>query len=163
MTSLDVLKKCRRKLVLGLLLLLAAMVAVFPYLAAYEPLRGWMLRAVLPKINGTVSVGGASLGWLSPVRFENIEVRSPAGEPTLVIAALEGDRPLWRCLFNPRELGNVRLQRPQVNLIAGRQGSNLTQVFSIGEPPTSAAAPPDLSMGLEIVDARFSFRGSPDA
>ena len=157
------MRKRRRKLVLGLLLLLAAMVAVFPYLAAHEPLRGWMLRAVLPKINGTVSVGGASLGWLSPVRFENIEVRSPAGEPTLVIAALEGDRPLWRCLFSPRELGNVRLQRPQVNLVAGRQGSNLTQVFSIGEPPTSAAVPPDVSMGLEIVDARFSFRGAPDA
>ena len=157
------MKKRRCKLVLGLLVLVAALVAAFPYLAANEPLRGWMLRAVLPKINGAVSVGRASLGWLSPIRFENIELRSPAGEPTLAIAVLEGDRPLWRYLLSPRQLGNFRLERPQVNLVAGRHGSNLAEVFSLGKPQTSAAPPPNLSMGLEIVDASFSFRNSPDA
>ena len=122
-----------------------------------------MLCAVLPKITGTVSVGRASLGWLSPIHFENIELRSPAGEPTLVIAVLKSDRPLWRYLFSPRQLGNFRLERPQVNLVAGQHGSNLAEVFSLGKPKTSAASPPDFSMGLEIVDAGFSYRRSPDS
>ncbi len=158
------MRKRRRLRLLGwLLLLAAAFVAAFPYLAAREPLRGWMLRAVLPKIHGTAAVGGASLGWLSPIGFEQIEIRSPDGLPTLVIPVLSGDRPLWRYLVSPRQLGSFRIERPQVNLVAGAQGSNLEEVFSVGKPAKAAAAPPDLSMGLEIVDAGFSFRGPGEA
>ncbi len=151
-------KRRRIRVLLLLLAALVVLVAAFPSLAAREPLRTWMLRAVLPKIHGSVSVGAASLGWLSPIRFEQIEIRSPDGVPTVIIPLLAGDRPLWRYLVSPRQLGNFRIERPQVNIVARKEGSNLAEVFSVGRPAKAAAAPPDLSMGLEIVDAGFSFR-----
>ena len=151
-------KRRRRRRLLLLLLAAVVLVAVFPWLAAREPLRTWMLRAVLPKIHGTVSVGSASLGWLSPIRFEQIEIRSSDGTPTVTIPLLAGDRPLWQYLVSPRHLGNFRIERPQINIVAGKEGSNLAEVFSVGKPAKTAAAPPDLSMGLEIVDASFTFR-----
>ena len=142
-----------------LLAALVVLVAAFPYLAANEPLRGWMLagRAAEDPRHRQRRRGIAGLAVAHPLRA----YRNPLART----ASRRWSLPCWRATarcgdtcVSPRQLGNFRIERPQVNLVAGQQGSNLAEVFSVGKPAKAAAAPPDLSMGLEIVDAGFSFR-----
>lgn len=152
------MRKLRRWIIGGLLLLV--LLAAFPYIAARQPFRDVMLRAVLPEVNGTATAGGASLGWLSPVEFRDIEIRSPDAAPVVTVPTFRGDRPLWRYLVSPSELGNFRIERPRLRVIVTEYGSNIRQVFAVkSDEPQRPIRLPDLSLGVEIVDASLSFRG----
>lgn len=158
------MRKLRRRIFPAAFLLLLVLVALFPYYAVVQPFRDLVLRAVLPRINGTVTSGGASLGWLSAVEFRDIEVRSPDGTPVLNVPRLLGDRPVWRYLIGG-EIGNLRLERPQLSIVMFERGSNVGQLFAADpERPEGPLVSPDLSLGLDIVDGILSFRsrGAPE-
>jgi len=147
--------KTIRRVIAGLLLLVALLVAL-PYILAVQPFRDWMLRAVLPVREGTVSSGGASLGWFSRVRFYRLQIRSLDGEPVVTIPAFEGSRPLIIYLLTGKNLGTFRIERPELNVVATGEGTNLQRVFERG------GETPDVSVAVEIVDASLTFR-SPHA
>lgn len=141
------------------MLLILLLLAAFPYVAALPPFRDAILRAVLPEVEGTVTAGGASLGWFSPITFQDVEISAPDGTPVVTVPKCQGDRPLWRYLTGPSELGNFRVERPRLNVAVTEEGSNLRQVFAVPtDEPQQPAALPDVSVGLEIVDASLSFR-----
>ena len=143
----------------GAVLVLLLLVLVFPYLAAVQPFRNMMLRAVLPVSDGTVSASRASLGWFSPIEFHDIEVDSSDGTTVMEIPVFKGDRALWRYIVSPSNLGDFRIERPRLNVVATEDGSNVRQVFAVeSDQPAQRAAPPDISVGVEIVDASLAFR-----
>jgi len=150
--------KTIRRLIAGLLLLLALLIAL-PYILGAQPFRDWMLRAVLPVSEGTVTSGGASLGWFSRVRFYDIRIRSLDGEPVVTIPVFEGSRPLIVYLLTGKNLGTFRIERPELNVVATGEGTNLQRVFAQDGPQ---GEPPDVSVAVEIVDASLTFR-SPHA
>src|SRR4051794_38584735 len=65
--------KSRRKRwlvrLLPLVTLLALTVWFAPTIVAKTELRNWFARKALADVRGSVEVGGASLGWLSPVEL----------------------------------------------------------------------------------------------
>jgi hypothetical protein len=151
------MRRPRRRLTGGLLVPLL-LVALSPYIAAVQPFRDMVLRAVLPEINGTISSGGASLGWFSPIEFRDIRISSPDGTPVVVVASIRGDMSMWRYLISGRDLGTVRMEKPQLSVVVLEEGSNLSQLV-VEQPtePDQPASPPDVSLGLEIVDGSLTF------
>jgi len=130
---------------------LIVFVAILPYLASIGLIRNGLLRAAMPRVNGTVRAGGARLGWFSPIHFEDVEIRSLDGEPVVSIARLEGDRALWRMVFG-RDLGELRVERPRIDVVIDRGGSNLRRVFPKHKLP-------NVSLGVKVVGGRVSVRG----
>ncbi|MHC4176518.1 MAG: AsmA family protein [Planctomycetota bacterium] len=147
------MRKRRRRIVRGVFVLLLVLVVLFPYVAVVQPFRDAILRAALPKIEGTVTSGSASLGWFSPIEFRDVEIRSPDAAPVVVVPRFRGDRTMWRYLIDGRELGEFRMERPRLNVAVSENGSNLRGLIAADAP-----RPPDLSVGLEIVDGSLSFR-----
>ena len=58
------------------------------------------------------------------------------------------------------DLGRFRIEQPRLDVVLSEQGSNLGQVF-VGrrQKDKPAAAPPDLALGIELIDGSLSFRG----
>jgi hypothetical protein len=142
--------------------LLVLLIAAAPYLASMGLFRDTLLRAVMPPIDGTVHCGGASLGWFSPIRFDAIEIRSTDDAPVVAIERLEGNRPLWKMLANHRELGEFRIQRPQLDVVLSERGSNLAEVF-VGRLPEDRRRPiqpPDVALRVALVEGSLSCRGA---
>jgi len=149
-----------RRLIAALVLILLLLVLAFPYIAMVQPFRDMILRAVLPEINGTVTASRASLGWFSPIRFYDMEIRARGGRPVVSVPTFHGDRTLWRYIVSPSELGNFRIERPGVSVVVTDGGLNLREVFGLGgRRPQQPVSPPDVSLGLQIVDAGLFFRG----
>jgi hypothetical protein len=151
-------------------MLLVVLIALLPYLMELPALRNLAVRAALPKINGTASVGDASLGWTSPLALENIEIRDPDGRAVVSVPRVAGDRAWWRYLAAPSDLGQFSLNVPAVNIVVGENGVNLWQVFatdnlrSVGavEDLSSKAAHvalPSVAMSLQIQKATLAFQG----
>lgn len=142
---------------------LLVFIAVLPRLASIGPIRNCLLRAAFPRVDGTIRVGTARLGWFSPILVENVEVCSPDGEPVVAVARLEGNRPLWRMIFGS-ELGEFRVERPRVNVVLDRNGSNLSRVFAGRKPDEKEIRrPPDVALAVKLIDGGVSVRGADSA
>jgi len=148
------------RIALAAALILLILAAALPYLASIGPIRNLLLRAVTPGINGTVRAGGARLGWFSPICFGDIEIRSPDGEPVVSIARLEGDRQLWRMIFGS-DLGELRVERPRINIVLDRHGSNLSRVFAGRKPDEKKIRhPPNVALAVRLIDGSATVRGA---
>src|SRR5947209_13971223 len=70
----------------------ALLMWVLPIVLAWTPLRNRALSMALPGLNGTITSGGASLGWFSPVEFRDVEIRDAAGNRLASAAAIRTDK-----------------------------------------------------------------------
>ncbi|NLE37534.1 MAG: hypothetical protein GX621_05865 [Pirellulaceae bacterium] len=139
---------------------LVLLIAAIPWLASFGPVRTLLLRASSPRINGSIRVGEAKLGWFSPIHFEQIEIRSHDGDPVVSIPRLEGNRPLWRMLLSRSNLGDLRVEQPRLNVVLDAKGSNLTEVFAgRRRDETEIRRPPDVALGIRLIDAAVTVRG----
>jgi hypothetical protein len=142
-------------IVLTVVLATVVFVGLLPHLASIGPVRDFLFRVALPRIDGSVHAGSARLGWFSPIQFENVEIRSRDGEPAVSIARLVGDRSLWRMILGS-DLGEIRIERPQINVVIDKDGTNLRRIFPRHRPPNVALA-------VKLVDGRVSVRGADSA
>lgn len=111
--------------------LLALLVALGPTLVSFGPIRRVALAVVPSRVRGTISIGAASLGWFTPPKIEDLEIRSNAGEPVVSIARIAFDRPLWRLAWQPSDLGEIRADRARLRLVLADGGSNVEEVLGI--------------------------------
>jgi len=151
-------RDCRRasacRLTCGLIVLVGILlVAGAPYLARRAPFRDRVLAAALPKLDGTVSTGGASLGWFSPVEYRDLEIRRTDGVRVIAVAALRGARPLWKVAANPFSIGDFRVEGGRLEVAVTPEGTNFDRLVI---PPCDPIA----ALGLEIVDGVLSIRGA---
>src|SRR5437879_4950510 len=79
-------KRRRRwlKWAVGAIVLLLLVVAFAPTIVARTPLRNRIARSALADLHGSVEVGGASLGWFSPIELRDVTVKDSLGRTLLV-------------------------------------------------------------------------------
>lgn len=118
-----------RRLIVALLVP-ALLVLAAPYILARAPFRNWMLGAALAELNGEVRAGGATFDWFQPIALYDLEVIPPDGPPVLVVPVVAGDKPLWRLLTDPSNLGVFRIERPQVEIVLREGGSTLRDLLA---------------------------------
>jgi hypothetical protein len=112
------------------LALLVGVLWFAPTIIAHTPLLNQVLGSLAADLNGTVTAQSASLGWLSPVVLEEVQLRD-ADERTLLRAArVEGTQSLWRLLFDGSELGTFRLEQPELHVAISGDGTNVEQLLA---------------------------------
>jgi translocation and assembly module TamB len=139
-----------------LVILLAPLVVVvwlLPMLIAHSPLLNWIVAKAAADLDGKVVVGSASLGWFSPIRVSEVEVRDAKGQPVLTIPQAKGDASLLGLLWDSSQLGTFRLEKPQLQVVLTADGSNVEQL--IAKYLTGPSGKPR-GLGLEIIDGAVS-------
>ncbi len=114
-----------------LLLVLGAGVVGYlaPMIIANTALRNWMLQTALePK--GTVTAGSASLGWFSPLKIDNLDVRDSEGVSVASIGSFRTEKSLIALLLDVDQVGRVHVENPSVHLVAYESDTNLERVFA---------------------------------
>ena len=84
-------------------------------------------------------VGGASLGWLSPVVVRDVEVRDADGKPLATLPLVTSSKTLLALLLSPRDLGSSRIERPQIDVFVRDTGSNIEDAMRRPEAPDRQA------------------------
>lgn len=143
---------------LGIMILLLGVLAWFlPAIVAHTSLRQHIVPWAVPELAGQVTIGSASLGWLSPVELRAVELDDPAGERVVSVSALSTSLPLWRLALQSSDLGTIRIEQPEVNLIVRQGGSNLEDVIRpvLDESSKKQSAGPPPSIVLEMIDGKI--------
>lgn len=109
---------------LPLAFLAAALLWLVPTIVAHSSLMHKIVSAALEDFEGQVTVGSASLGWLSPLTAYDIAAVDIAGQPLGHVKTLHSERTLLGLLSNPGQPGGFRLEQPEVQLLLRHGGSN---------------------------------------
>ena len=137
----------------GALVVLGVIAWFLPALVANTSLRQQIVTFVAPQLRGSATIGGASLGWLSPVELRDVQLRDAAGAPVLSAPVVTTSRALWQLALGSHDLGTMRIERPELNLVMRRGGSNLEDVLkTLLETPSKG---PPRSVVVELVDGRI--------
>ncbi len=146
------------RVVFGAIVLLVAFVAALPYLLCWTPLRNLTLQVATHEVHGTLTTSDASFGWLSPPAVHGIEIRSPDDKPAISIGAIELNQPLWQLLSHPRDVGLVRIDSPQINLVVHQdRTTNLTKMFP-PPPEPRPRGPLDIAVAVDASNIGFSWQ-----
>lgn len=141
--------------------LLPVLVWFLPTIVAHSSLRDWVVRSATTKINGTVTVEGASLGWLSPIELRGVVLRDAAGTALADVPKITSSRSLLALLFDSSNLGDFRCEKPTLNLVVSKDGTNLEKALAQYLKKNAVATPfaskrrgrnPDSSEGSLAVD-----------
>ncbi len=123
-----------------------------PALVAHSGILRWIVGTATADLHGSVSIGSASLGWLSPVVVEDVEIQDSQGNSVASLPRAKTDRSLATLLMNLAVLGEVTIEQPKLDLVLRDDGSNLEDLLAeyLAEP-----ADPDsqgVQLKLTIVD-----------
>ncbi|MBL7037733.1 MAG: hypothetical protein ISR77_03835 [Pirellulaceae bacterium] len=106
-------------LVLGAILLWLA-----PLIVAHTALRQKIISAALSDFEGSVTVGAASLGWLSPLAASDIAAYDAGGEPLAKVKSVRSEKSLLALLSDRNRPGAFRVEQPAIRLVLREDGSN---------------------------------------
>jgi hypothetical protein len=135
---------------------LAVIVWLLPAIVVHTPLLHWILGKATADLNGTVTVGSASLGWLSPVVVEGVEVKDAKGRTVLSVPSVAGDRSLAAILCNYTNLGQFTIDGPKLSVVLRDDGSNVEDMVAKYLAPKEPSPPTKISVALKIIDASVS-------
>jgi translocation and assembly module TamB len=142
--SLRLRRVLRRRWLFGLLPLFALVVALLwmaPTIVANTALMPKIISAALSDFEGRVTIGSASLGWLSPVIARDVAAVDTAGLPLAQIKSVQSERSLVGLLMNRRDPGEFRLEEPVVHLVLRPDGSNWEDALDkLFQQPASESA-----------------------
>ncbi|MFO0903334.1 MAG: hypothetical protein U0939_10060 [Pirellulales bacterium] len=153
-TARRVTRQGRLTKLLFLALFPALLAWLAPAIIAHTSLRQTIVEKATGKLDGQVTLGGASFGWLSPVRLYDLQVTDRDGEPVASVAAISTHRTLFGLLMNQRNPGTIVLEKPVGRLVLRRDGSNLEDLLApVLEEPSSGSEPTPVT--LEVIDGEF--------
>jgi hypothetical protein len=139
---------------MGRRLVMAAMLAVglwfAPALAGRTSLGDWPLRQALPGINGTITSGGRTFGWLSPIEYRDVQIHDASGNVLATVAVIRTEKSLAQLASHPSDLGTIRIEQLQATIELRRDGSNLEDVLQPWDSRSTSGAKPTLD--LELTD-----------
>ncbi|MFI4874113.1 MAG: hypothetical protein ACIALR_02180 [Blastopirellula sp. JB062] len=110
---------------------------LLPSIIAMTPLLGIAVRSAAGSINGSASVGNASLGWMSSTVLRDVSLADHEGNVVATIEELKISKSLLGLLWNQNDLGAVEILRPQADIVVSPGTSNLEQILfppEIDEP-----------------------------
>jgi translocation and assembly module TamB len=123
-----------------------------PAIVSHTPLRDMILRSAVP-LDGKITIGRSSLGWLSTIAVENLEIQDRQGTRVIHVAWLTSEKSLLSILLDRRDLGRLHLSRPEVNVVVGQKGTNLEEIFA---PLIAAEEKAHLSADLDVTEGTVS-------
>lgn len=135
-------------------LLLGVAVYFAPAIVAHTPLRNSLPQAAL-KLDGTLTVGSASLGWFSSVVVENIQIRDAVGDVAVEVAAVRTEKSLIGLLLDFGHLGRIEVNRLSIHAVCREHDSNLERLFAEmlkREGDSSLSVEVKISDGTLVVD-----------
>lgn len=154
-------KRTRRwpRVLLAVLLLLLLVVAFAPVIVAKTPLLNIIVRNATSDVHGTVTVGGASLGWFSPIELRDVRVTDPAGKPVLAAPKIAIETSLANLIRSQSDIGEIVIDQPTVEIAAEKGKTNVEEVFAkYLEPDDSAPKPERTAIKLRVVNGKVLFR-----
>ena len=99
----------------GLLLLLVLLVALaVPRWLSSGGGRQFLLGQVNDNMEGSVEIDALRLGWFSSPSLSGVVVNDEAGRPLVRVRKVQGSRSLFQLARNYKELGEWRVQRPDI-------------------------------------------------
>lgn len=116
--------------VLGLFVLLTVAVWFAPAVAARTGLVGRVVRSATADLRGTVEVGGASLGWLSPVELRDVVVKDRQGRVLLTAPKVTSSKTLFGFVRDRSDLGSFAVDRPAAEVVCETGGTNLEDALA---------------------------------
>jgi len=154
-------KRAPRWRLLTTLATLAVVLWLLPTIIAKTPLFPWILKLATTDLNGSVTVQSVSLGWLSPIEVQGIEVKDANGKAMLTVGSVVGDRRLGALLFNYSNLGKFTLKDTQLSVAMRDDGTNVEDVLAKYLAPTEKPSSTNLALGLDVIDADVSVIDEP--
>jgi translocation and assembly module TamB len=133
---------------------LVGFVWLLPIVASRSPLRNTLLGWAASDLDGSLVCGSADWGWFSGVRLADVELFGPEGELIARAPTIAGVTPLWRLLFDPSRTGTVRIESPELRLVATQNSTNVEELIA---PLLNRPLSPRFRQWLvtiEIVDGR---------
>ncbi len=90
----------------------------------------WITKPIIERLardRFDLSIDSVKLRWLSPLEFRGITVKQDGEVPLLTIQAITTNRSLLGYLFGGRNLGQVVVEQPTVDVALLSDGSNLSK------------------------------------
>jgi hypothetical protein len=124
-----------------------------PAIASRTSLGDWPLRQALNGIDGTISSGSRTFGWLSSIVYHDVQIRDAKGNVLATIATIRTDKTLSQLALHAGDLGTIRIEQLQAALELRPDGSNLEDVVQPWWSRGTTGAKPNLD--LELTDGRI--------
>ena len=126
---------------------------LLPGIVAHSPLLSWAVRS-FSKLDATVAIRSASLGWFSPVIVSGIEIRDSQNRPVLELTEATSEKSLLGILTNLSTVGSLKLDKPKLSVLLRKDGSNIEDVLIQWLKAESKST--GMSLALEIVDGSLT-------
>ena len=147
---------------LPLVTLLGCAVWFAPAIVAKTNLRNTLARQALADLRGSVEVGGASLGWLSPVELRDVTIKDEAGASLVSVPKVTSQKSLLALAAIQADPGEFTLEDPTVAVVCEKNTTNLETAFAEylkddGKPPAPTRTPVAVRVTggtLTLTDAR---------
>ncbi len=145
----------------GGIVVLIALVLVAPRLIGYGPVRDFLLHQLFNGKEVAVSVDGVSVGWFRPTEIENLRVKQKDGKYNIGIPRIANDVTLFGLLSNPRQLGNLVIERPLIVVELPSEQSDLLNggpgdAPSLDEQKVQSAL--QRTIDVQVIDATVEVR-----
>ena len=132
---------------------------IAPRVLVLTALRDRPLEAALAGIDGSVSSGGATWGWIGGIEYRDVLLRDRTGRAVVAVPRLSIDRSLAQLALDPRNLGTVRLVAAEALIDVRAGGSSLEDVLAPWLATRGRTTGADaVRCEVEIIDATVEFR-----
>jgi hypothetical protein len=101
-----------------------------PSIIAKTGLRNRIVHDAAAGLRGTVEIGGASLGWFSPVELRDVVVKDAEGRTLLAVPRVTSSKTLLALLRDRSDFGEFNLESPTVELVCAKETTNLEEAFA---------------------------------
>src|SRR3954471_6082770 len=118
----------RRKLLIFLLLTFAA-VGVLPIVIAKTHLRNILVALAIPNNAVRVTIGEASLSWISNPSLSNIEIKDASGDTLLVAESIQINRTPLKLALNTHDLGTIHIVHPTLHVQVRPDGNSINDLL----------------------------------
>jgi len=160
-------RRLLRRWLIGLPLLAVLVVVLVwsvPVIVANTGLRQSIVSAALSDFEGSVTIGSASLGWLSPLLAHDIEARDGRGRPLGHVKSLRSEKSLLGLLSDTSHPGVFRVEEPKLQLVLRPDGSNWEDALAkLLSGPSQGSAVQKLTVQVEggTLEVRDAASGAP--
>ncbi len=133
---------------------LPALIWFAPVIVGFGPILNSVVNFAVRDFNGSINVGGASLGWISRVVLHDIDVRDADGKPLASIPLVASEKSLFALLLSPSDLGVFQIDHPQIHVVLRDNDSNVEDaVARYTKPnPDVPAAPHPVGVSVVVKD-----------
>lgn len=120
-----------------------------------------VLPCAIPGFAGHIALGGASLGWFSPIELRDVEVRDEQGDLLFHAARISNEKTLLDLVTGYPHLGTFDVERPELRIAVRADGSNLEDAFAgllnSDSSSKSDGGSSDVEVTLHVTEGIFEF------